>query len=647
LVTAFSGKVDVGQDNTTAFRLLVAEELRVTLSSVHMVMGDTDYCPFDWGTFGSRSMPDAGEALRRAAAGARQLLLGLAARRFDVPVSALAAAGGTVEAGTAGSVGYGALVEGLQIVEVLGSEPALTPPSEWQIAGRAGQASPRRDAVAGTRTFGSDLVRPGMLYGAVLRPPGPEAQLRRLDTTVAEHLPGVMVVRQDQFAGVVAADLASARGGAAALEAEWDPIPPGPADLPSHLRSHPVSGEGWQGAFEQGGEGFEEALASSAITVSATYASAYLAHTPLETRVAIAEWQGDDLTVWVGTQLPFGVRTQLAQTFGIGEESVRVIVPPTGSAFGGKHRGDVAVEAARLAQAAGRPVKVHWTRQEEMIWGYLRPMALIDVRAGLGADGSISAWELVNINAGSAGISFPYRTGSLHLAYQPAASPLSRGSYRALAATANQFARESHIDDLARRADTDPVEFRLRHLDDERLAAALVAATERFGWTAGAGRERPDVAGADSGRRGQGVAVGREKDGRVATCAEVVVDGERRLRLTRLVTAYECGAIVNPDVVANQVEGAVCMALGGALFEGITLDHGKISNASLAAYRVPRFGDIPQLEVVLLDRPDLPSAGAGEAPLVAVAPAIANAIVSACGVRNRSLPLAPLDRLPD
>ena len=634
-VTAFSGKVDVGQDNTTAFRLLVAEELAVDPGNVIVVLGDTDLCPFDMGTFGSRSMPDAGEALRRAAAGARQALVSLAAERWGVACDALTVVDGAVLGGPDGvRLGYGLLVGGVGRVDVLGDEPTLTAPAAWRVAGRPGLAPARLDAVTGARRYASDLDRPGLLHGAVLRPPEPGAALRALETGPAERLPGVTVVRDGAFVAVAAGDPMTARRAVAVMAAVWDPPPAGPGDVAAHLRDHPAAGEGWQRSVEEVVGDVDAALAAAATRVDATYTTAYIAHAPLETRAALAEWEGDRVTVWTGTQVPFGVRAELALALDLDEADVRVIVPPTGSAFGGKHRGEVAVEAARLARAVGRPVKVHWSRAEEFQWGYLRPMAVIDIRAGLDDAGSLAAWDLVDINAGAAGIAFPYRVRSCRLRYQPAASPVTQGSYRALAATANTFARESHIDELAHAAGADPLQFRLRHLDDDRLGAVVRAVADRFGWGSAAG-DVPEP------RRGRGIAAGVEKGARVATCAEVCLDADGTPRVTRLVSAYECGAVVNPDTVVNQIEGGTIMALGGALFETVALDHGRLALAALASYRVPRFGDIPQVEVVLLDRRDIASAGAGETPLLAVAPAIANAIFSATGRRLRSLPLIP------
>jgi isoquinoline 1-oxidoreductase len=311
----------------------------------------------------------------------------------------------------------------------------------------------------------------------------------------------------------------------------------------------------------------------------------------------------------------------------VGEEDVRVIVAPTGGAFGGKHAGGVASEAAILAREVGAPVRVAWTRHEEFTCGTLRPAAVIDVEAGATVTGELTSWIFTNINSGPAAIGAPYRVSNRRIEHKPAAGPLSQGSYRALAATANNFARESHIDELARRVGRDPVEYRLDILADERLCAVLRAAADGFGWTT------------TRHGRGRGIACGLEKDGRVATAAEVRVNRDGQLQIIRLVSAYECGALVNPDTVANQVEGATVMALGGALFESIRFTNGVITNGTFSDYRVPRIADVPPIEVILLNRTDLPSAGAGETPMIAVAPAVANAVFDAIGLRLRSLPL--------
>jgi isoquinoline 1-oxidoreductase len=293
---------------------------------------------------------------------------------------------------------------------------------------------------------------------------------------------------------------------------------------------------------------------------------------------------------------------------------------------------EAAVEAARLAKAAGKPVKVVWTREEEFTWAYFRPAGVIEVSAGATKDGTLTAWEFHNYNSGGSAIQTPYDVPNRQTEFHGSDSPLRQGSYRALASTANIFARESHMDDLAHAVGMDPLAFRLKNLKDARLRAVFEAAAKQFGWS---------TAKLAAGN-GFGIAGGTEKGSYVATCAEVAVDrGSGRVRVVRLVTAFECGAVVNPDHLKNQVEGAAIMGLGGALFEAIHFADGKILNPRFSDYRVPRFQDAPQLETILLDRKDLPSAGAGETPIVGVAPAVGNAIFQATGVRLRSMPMVP------
>jgi nicotinate dehydrogenase subunit B len=604
MVTAFTGKVDLGQDNRTALSLLVAEELGVEPGAVRLAMGDTDLCPFDIGTFGSRSLPGAGEHLRMCAAGARALI----------------ATDGPPRAGS----------RRIELVPA-GTQPSA--PARWRSAGRPTARVTATELVTGAHRFPSDLARPGMLHGRVLRAPAYGAELVGVDLGPAQAIDGVTVVHEAGIVAVAAPDAPTAARALAAVEAEWTAPPqPSEPDLAAHLRAHTIDGVGWEAAQcdEQGN--VAQGLAEADVRLEATYTTAYIAHASLEPRVALAEWDDGRLTVWTGTQQPYTVRAELAVALAIPEPTVRVLVPDFGGGFGSKHTEEIAIAAAALARAADRPVRVALTREEEFRFSYLRPAAVIDVRSGARRDGTITAWEFSNLNSGAAGLPSPYVAENRRVSFQPADAPLPQGPYRALAATANHFARESHIDELALALGLDPLELRLRNLTDERLAAVLRATAEHADWDQLC-RDTDDGAGI-------GIACGTEKGGHVATCAQVCVSG-RALRVERIVTAYECGAIVNPDNVARQIEGATVTGLGGALFEAIHFDGGRILNASLRSYRVPRFTDVPETETVVLDRPDLPSAGAGETPIVALAPAIANAIVAAGGPRLRSLPLAP------
>jgi isoquinoline 1-oxidoreductase len=433
----------------------------------------------------------------------------------------------------------------------------------------------------------------------------------------------VSVVRDGDFLGVVAPTERAAVRAVSAVQARWN----APSGQPSsqsvyeYLKKNPDRGEQTP-AIES------IQIPSGARTFEASYRIPYIAHTPLEPRAAVAEWNGDKLTVWTGTQRPFGVRTELAEAFRIPEDRVRVIVPDMGSGYGGKHTGDAAIEAARLAKAVGKPVKLVWTRAEEFTWAYFRPAGVIDIKSAVDGSGRIVAWAFDNWNSGGAGLQTPYEIAQKAQVFHSVKSPLRQGSYRALAATANNYAREMHMDEMARALRVDAVEFRMNHLKDDRLRAVLSAVAAKIGW--------PKRSVAD---RALGIACATEKAGYVATAAEVSrATGPSRFKLDRIVIAFECGAIVNPDGLKNQVEGSVVQGLGGALFEAIEFADGRIENGTMEQYRVPRFKDVPVIETILIDRKDIPSAGAGESSLVCVAPAIGSAL-RAFGKVDTALPV--------
>lgn len=475
-----------------------------------------------------------------------------------------------------------------------------------------------------------------MLYGKIVRPESFGATLVSVDTREAEQMPGVTVVHDGNFIGVAAPTTEIAARAAATIRAEWKSEPqPSNKELFEYLEKNPAEkkdrGEGPDSPRYEAGS-VEKGLASADHHLQQTYTVSYIPHCPLEPRAAMAQWSGDHLTVWTGTQRPFGVRNELTEAFRIPEDRVRVLMPDTGSAYGGKHTGETAIEAARLARAAKRPVKLVWTREEKFAWAYFRPAGVLEISSGVQNDGIITAWEFHNYNSGAAGIRTYYEIPNQRIEFHPVRSPLRQGSYRALAATANHFARESHMDELAHLVRMDPLEFRLKNLKNERLRAVFEAAAKKFGW----GRAKTATG------QGFGMGGGFEKAGNVATFVEAAVDrASGAVKVVRVVTAFECGAIVNPDNLLNQVQGSNIMGLGGALFEAIQFENGRILNGRFSQYRLPRFSDVPVLETVLLDRKGIPSAGAGEAPMVGLAPAIGNAIFDATGVRLRALPLVP------
>ncbi len=634
-VTVYTGKVEVGQNIRTSLSQQVAEELHVPMESIQLVMADTALTPFDMGTFGSRTTPIMGPQLRNVAATARETFIGLAAERWHAPRTALVASEGKiVDSHGNRSITYGELSKGQNRVTLIGDDPPLLSPKQWHVAGTSAAKVDGRDFVTGRHKYTPDMTRMGMLVGKVVRPTAFKASLTSFDAAEAEKIPGVTVVHDGDFAAVAAADEPTAARAAKAVRAEWKtPQQTSEATLFADLRKPTAEpGETYGAAPQHIVGSVEQGITSSDKTLAQTYTVAYIAHAPLEPRAALAEWTDGKLTVWTGTQRPFAVRDELAQAFRLPIASVRVIVPDTGSAYGGKHTGEAAVEAARLAKAAGKPVRVVWTREEEFTWAYFRPAGVIDIKSGVRKDGTVVAWQFDNYNSGPSAMRTPYDIANQKIEFHAADAPLRQGSYRGLAATANHFARETHMDELAHLLGVDPLEFRLKNLSDPRLTAVFQAAAQKFGW----GREK------SSATHGFGIAGGVEKGGYIATCAEIEIDAaSREVEVKRIVAAFECGAIVNPNGLRNQIMGSVVQGLGGALFESVGFNNGKITNPHFAQYRVPRFTDTPQVEVEMLDRKDLPPAGAGETPIVGTAPAVGNAIFAATGIRLRSLPLVP------
>src|SRR5688572_8824775 len=628
LVTIYTGKAEVGQNIRTSLAQIVAEELPVPLQNIEMVMGDTELTPYDRGTFGSRSIPYMGPQLRKAAASARELLIDMAATKWKVDRSTLFMENGVVKnRSTKESMAIGDLTKGQKLLKPINDKVEVTPPKNWKIAGISVKKVRGESFVTGKHKYVSDMNLPGMLYGKILRAPACGATLISADVSVAQSMPGVTVVKDRDFVGVVAQHVSTADRALKTIKAEWTLTPqPSRSEIFDYIRKHAEKSGDDQGS----GGNVETAFTASHVKIEKSFTIDYIAHAPLEPRAGVAQWTGNKLTVWTGTQRPFGVQEDLAETFGIPKENIRVIQPDTGSGYGGKHTGEAGVEAARLAKEAGKPVKVVWTREEEFTWAYVRPAGVIDVKASTNKDGMLTSWEFHNYNSGGSGIETPYEVPNRKIQFHRMDSPLRQGSYRGLAATANVFARESIMNDLALELKLDPLQFRLKNLQEKRMKDVLEAAASKFGWNG----KKPVT------NHGFGIGCGDEKGSYVATCAEIAVDPSNQLtKVLRVVAAFECGAIINPEHLKNQIQGAVIQGLGGALFERVDFKDGKILNASFSKYRVPRFGDTPELDIVMLDRKDIPSVGAGETPILGIAPAIRNAIVNAIGKRIYSLPL--------
>jgi CO/xanthine dehydrogenase Mo-binding subunit len=632
-VTGFAGKAEIGQNARTTLAQTIADELGVAIANVRMVLADTALTPFDAGTFGSRTTPTITPQLRKVAAAARELLVAKAAKRWDVAAEKLVTGDGKVTHPVTGrSLRYAELAREDIGAQVPPAEDPIKPASQWTIAGQPVPKVDAREFVTGAHRYTTDLRPEGMLYAKILRPPSLGATLISYDNSVVKEWSDVVLVRDGDFVGAAAATVARAEAALARLQVEWKEVPQiSDQEIFQYLKKNAQPSK--DARFRQAKGSLEEGLAAAAHKLDASYTVAYIAHAPLEPRAAVAQWTDGKLTVWMGTQRPFAVRDDLADIFHVPEKNVRVIVPDTGSAYGGKHTSDAGLEAARLARAAnGRPVKLVWTREEEFTWAYFRPAGVIDVKGGIAVDGKLTAWEFHNYHSGMSGIDTPYVVANQVTEYHQVPLVLRSGSYRGLAATANHFARETHMDSLAHAAGMDPLEFRLKNLADPRMRAVLEAGARAFGWT----RKKTQEG------QGFGVAAGSEKGSYVATFAEIFVDRKKNsVTLKKLVEVFECGAIVNPDGLRNQVVGAMVQGLGGALFESIQFENGRIRNAHFSSYRVPRFKDVPEIEAILLDRKDIASAGAGETPIMAIAPAIGNAFFSATNIRLTKLPLHP------
>lgn len=627
-VTVYTGKAEVGQNIRTSLAQIVAEELPVPMDKIEMVLGDTALTPYDRGTFGSRSIPYMGPQLRKAAASTREILIDLAATEWKVDRSDLFIEDGVIKNRTTKqSFNIGQLTKGQKLLKPVNDKVPVTPVKEWKIAGTSVKKIRGESFVTGKHKFVSDMKLPDMLYGKVLRAPAYGATLAFADLGPARAMRGVTVVQDGDFIGVAAPDLTTASHALKSIKAEWKFTPqPSRKEIFDYIRNHADK----NGSDQDTSGNVTDTFAKADIKIEKAFTIDYIAHAPLEPRAGLAQWADNKLTVWIGTQRPFGVQEDLAEAFNVPKDHIRVIQPDTGSGYGGKHTGEAGIEAARLAKEAGKPVKVVWTREEEFTWAYFRPAGVIDVKAGASKDGMVTSWEFHNYNSGGSGIETPYDVPNKKIQFHPMDSPLRQGSYRGLAATANVFARESIMNDLALELKVDPLAFRLKNLSQERMKGVLEAAATKFGWSTNK----------TLANRGYGIACGDEKGSFVATCAEVAVDPSSQVpKVVRVVVAFECGAIINPEHLENQIQGAVVQGLGGALFEQIDFRDGKILNPSFSKYRVPRFSDTPELEVVMLNRKDIPSVGAGETPILGIAPAIRNAIANATGKKLYSLPL--------
>jgi len=635
-VTCYSGKVEMGQANTTALAQMIAEELDVPFDAVDMVMGDTGLCPWDGGTNGSRSIKYFGPALRAAGAEAREVLIQLAAEQLKLPPARLAAQGGFVfdrqNSGT--RVAYGALARGRRIERHLDTKPALKSPSAFTVIGKRLSRGDGLKKVTGKAEFTGDIRLPGMLHGRVLRPPAHGARLTSADLSSARKYKDARVFQEGDFIGVVHPTSDGAASALAQIKADFA-VPPASVNdgnIREHLMAQAAQGRTVE---EKGDLGKGHDLSS--IRFDESYFTPYIAHAPMETHSALAQVGVNDATVWVSTQRPFGVQVEVARALGVPEEKVRVITPLVGGGFGGKSAGPQAVEAARLSRLAGAPVQVVWTREEEFFYDTFRPAAYVAIKSGLDAANRIVSWDFQVFFAGDRSSQMIYDVPHLRTVATGSFGgggphPFPTGAWRGPGSNTNIFARESHIDVMAAKVGMDPVEFRLRNLSDARLIRVLRAVADSFKWTPGRG---------PSGR-GWGVALLDYLNTCVAAMAEIAVDkASGQIRVKRVTVAQDLGQVVNPEGTRAQMEGCIVMGLSSVLTEEIHFDGGAIKERNFDSYDITRFSRVPDIETILIDNPELAPQGCGEPTITCVAPLIANALFDATGARLFRLPLTP------
>ncbi len=660
-ITVFSGKVELGTGVKTALAQIVAEELDVPINRIKMVMGDTALTPDEGYTAGSTTIQFGGFALRHASAEARQALLDLASDRLDAATEELNVRDGVISVShhPDRTITYAELLGGKKFERRITLKAPLKRPAEYRIVG---QPIPRVDLprkIGGAASFVHDVRLPEMLHARVVRPPSPGAKLVSLDE---DSVSDVRVVRLGNFVAVVAEREEQAVRAAQRLKLTWRAAThwPRQADLYSVIRSQPATEE----VIVEAGK-VDAAFKRAATHRTATYTQPFQAHASIGPACAVADVQAGRAAIWTSSQGVFPLRGALAELLKMPPEQVQVIHAEGAGSYGHNGSDDAAADAAVLSQAMGQPVRVQWSRQDEFIWEPYAPAMVMEVSGGLDRQGKVIAWQYdvwTPSHVGRPRGKNQLLAGQLIYGGRPSrpqwfgggdrnaptnydfahqrvvahwldGSLLRTSSMRTLGGAANTFANESFIDELAAAAQIDPLEFRLRHMSDPRAIAVLRAAAKEAGW----GTPLPASTG-----RGLAFAQYENDMAYVATVAQVQVDANSgAIQVQRIVTAHDCGLIINPDGLRNQIEGNVLQSLSRALYEEVTFDESHITSVDWDSYPILKFSDVPEVDVVLINHPDQPAVGAGEPATITTAPAIANAVFQATGARLRQIPFTP------
>lgn len=633
-VAGFTGKIEQGQGIITSLAQMLADELDVKFDSVDMIMGDTDLCPYDRGTWGSLTTRFFGPALRAAGAQARAVLMDLASKELKIPVENLSVKEGVVydKNNKNKKITYAELVKD-KIIEKH-SKVDIKTPSQFNVIGKDHLRKDSLEKVTGKALFAGDIRLPGMLYARILRPPVHGATIKTVDTSSAEQMTGVKVVKDGDLIAALHKDPDTAEIALSQIKAEFN-IPEATVDdktIFNHLLN--VSAE--KSIADKGGD-LNRGKNRSSHLFEEKYLNSYVAHAPIETHTTIANVEADKATVWSSTQSPFGTKEQVANAIGFSADKVRVITPFVGGGFGGKTRGQQAVEAAILSKATQNPVQVRWSRNEEFFYDTFRPAAVVTIKSGIEETGKISFWDYSVYHAGTRGSDHIYnienhRTLSIGGGWRGGGGihPFATGAWRAPGNNTNTFARESHIDIMASKAEIDSLEFRLKNLTDKRMIMTLQAAAKKFGWTSSK---------SPSGR-GFGIACGIDSGTYVAIIAEVEVNKTSgHVQVKRVVCAQDMGLVINPAGAKLQVEGGVTMGLGYALTEEVHFNGGEIFDLSFHTYKIPTFSWVPKIETVFVKTQETSPQGGGEPAIICMGGVIANAIFDATGARIFQLPM--------
>ncbi len=636
-VFCFTGKIEMGQGIITSLPQMMADELNVPLESIKMVMGDTDLCPWDAGTWGSLTTRAFGPFMRAAAAEAKGVLLELASEKMNVPVAQLEAVNGVIKdtKDPKKFMTYAQLTKGQRIERFLEVKPSVEDHTKFNYVTKSYDHSDALLKVTGEAKYTGDLKLPGMVYARILRPPSHGAKLTKVDYSEAEKINGVKVVKDGDLVAVLHENWLVAGKALGKIKAEYsfNELPVNDKTIfESMLKADSVVRVvNSKGDLEAGLKECEKVFESE-------FLDPYLAHAPIETHTALAQLEGDKMTVWAGTQSPFGLQDSIVRELGFAREKVRVITPFVGGGFGGKSPSQQGVEAAKLAKLSGKPVMVVWTRDEEFFYDAFHPAGVTKVKSGIDKNGIIKVWDYNIYYSGTRGSETTYdvpnaRTTSYSQKREaPPVHPFSTGAWRAPNANTNTFAREVQIDIMAAAAGIDPLEFRLKNLKDEKTIGCLKAVAEKFGYTPGKG---------PSGR-GIGIAAGFDAGTFVAHMAEVKVDKTTgKVHVIRIACAQDMGLCVNPQGSIIQMEGCLMMGLGYTFTEELFFEGGNITDRGFDTYEIPKFSWLPKFETVILDRKDKAPQGGGEPAIVGVGAVIANAIFDATGARLYRMPMTP------